>query len=533
MADDWQWFWASEQGRDRILRDELEGLQAQSARASAQSSRLNSQLAHLSGSIESRLSALSSAFDAYVELGDVREQLAGYPDTAAIRRDTAAAIDQLSRSGSAPPVDARGVDYWLPHAVNAVAALVQGHPDLDAERRAVALDRDAEMFLVAAAGALGRGEQVADRLPDLLVCDEALSSHQVALWRAACAGVFGRVLNQIRTRWELSLARDGDMQAWRMWLHEQSGSDRVDETLRWLDQETERLTSESEPEPAAGGEQAVAAARAPAAQTAVPGSPETGDPRAQLRIVVSELVARGMPGEVELLSRARELRARIEDPHRPQADAPTSSPAEVPVVDAVRSALADSTPGSVLRHELLPWVSGPLAAAVSELVAEAEDNEPVVVQARTPGGTVVVRAGVPLAAALVRARENVEIKNAPPTAKLYGSGAIAAGFAVLALVALLLTDSVGLPVVLLVSAGVAAAVSFVALRERTAATSRHAEDLSELDSKVQAAVGAAETTERDRQRLNADLVRWSETLRVRLGSAQAGGGLSAPPRSST
>ena len=86
MTDDWQWFWAGEGGRDRILRDEVEGLHAQLSSASSQTHRLSSQLATLSGSIESRLNALSAAFDAYVELGDVREELAAYEEPATVRR---------------------------------------------------------------------------------------------------------------------------------------------------------------------------------------------------------------------------------------------------------------------------------------------------------------------------------------------------------------------------------------------------------------------------------------------------------------
>ena len=43
------------------------------------------------------------------------------------------------------------------------------------------------------------------------------------------------------------------------------------------------------------------------AQADQPASP----PTARLRSLVSELVGRGMPGEAELLSRSRELRARF------------------------------------------------------------------------------------------------------------------------------------------------------------------------------------------------------------------------------
>ena len=134
VPDDWEWFWAGESGRDRLLRDEIEGLQGAASVARSQSARLSSQLAHVQGSMERRLSALAAAFDAYVELGDVREQLAGFPDTSATRREATAALRVLTRDGTPERLAEDQSGYWLAPAMNAVIALAAG--SADAGRRA-------------------------------------------------------------------------------------------------------------------------------------------------------------------------------------------------------------------------------------------------------------------------------------------------------------------------------------------------------------------------------------------------------------
>lgn len=104
-TDDLQWFLTSRGGRDRILRREVESLHASLSDASEQTTRLSSQLANLSGSIETRLNALSRAFDAYVELGDIREELLAYEEPAAVRRDVRGAIEALAGGRPATPID--------------------------------------------------------------------------------------------------------------------------------------------------------------------------------------------------------------------------------------------------------------------------------------------------------------------------------------------------------------------------------------------------------------------------------------------
>ncbi len=74
MTPDEGWFWTSAITREAILRDEVDSL-----------------------------GALSTAFDPYVEVGDVREQLAGYPETASGRQDVVRAIEDLGAGGPPRP----------------------------------------------------------------------------------------------------------------------------------------------------------------------------------------------------------------------------------------------------------------------------------------------------------------------------------------------------------------------------------------------------------------------------------------------
>ena len=61
----------------------------------------------------------------------------------------------LTRDGTPDRLEEDQSGYWLAPAMNAVIALAAGSADADAEKRAVDRDREAELFMVAAAGALG------------------------------------------------------------------------------------------------------------------------------------------------------------------------------------------------------------------------------------------------------------------------------------------------------------------------------------------------------------------------------------------
>lgn len=220
MSSDWTWSFRSEYGRDVMLRDRLEELESESDAASNRASRLSSQLARVQGSLETRLTALSRAFDAYVELGDVREQLLAFTGTAEIRRRAVAAIAALGRRATPQPMPPDS-QYWLVLAMTAVIARAGGGSDPEAEQAAIELDREAERFIVATLGALGHGGQVVDRLPSLLVTDDALDPGQQALWQAAAEGLFGpSALPSIRSSWAAGITGGSEsaLSGWTSWI---------------------------------------------------------------------------------------------------------------------------------------------------------------------------------------------------------------------------------------------------------------------------------------------------------------------------
>jgi hypothetical protein len=451
MPDDWSWFWAGEGGRDRLLREELEGLQATASASSAQSARLSSQLRRLQGSMESRLQALSTAFDAYVELGDVREQLAGYPDTSAIRRDVAKGLAVLGEGGVPERVDGRGVDYWLVDAMNEVIDLASGVP-----RRASApapSSQEHEMFVVAALGWLGHGERVGDRVAPLLTGDGALAAPQVLLWRAVVHGEFGDVLDAVRSVW----LRDLDLSApgWDAFAQDAARTPGPIQTLRWM---RDLLRGEWAP-----------------TREADAASP---DDRSALRSLVDALVGAGLGDERALLERARVLRARIEEPGAPEAD-PRAEPPRSATTTLVQQALLDPDVAPASRLALAGWVRPGLEAAAAGIAARVAAEEPAPVVARTEVGDVAVGTAGPDPARLAQLDTNAVQRSLTPRSRLLVPGA-AAGVTLVVGLVLLATHLAGLGVFLLV---VAAVLGVVLIRELLAVRRRKAE-LAELRQRI-------------------------------------------------
>ena len=384
-TDDLQWFLTSRGGRDRLLRREVESLHASLSDASEQTTRLSSQLANLSGSIETRLNALSRAFDAYVELGDIREDLLAYEEPAAVRRHVRGAIEALAGGRPAAPIDPRDLDYWLPYAMNAVIGLVQDHPADDALHHARALAPEADLFVVAACGALGHGEAATDLLPTVLAADDDLTPHQQAVWRATTAGVFGDPADLPATAWRLE--HDSTSSAdWLAWVRSHTRTSATG--IAWL----HSLVNDPSSLPAkAAADSAVDYAllegfASPPALSA--GTDSDVDPRQQLRTVVSDLVGGGMPTEADLLRRARELRALIERPESSGATDAEFKPATV-VSEVRRALLLPSMPPS-LRDSLLALAAPDLLAVVDELTAAARAEPPRREVLRTGSGEMVV-----------------------------------------------------------------------------------------------------------------------------------------------
>jgi hypothetical protein len=494
-VDDWGWFFSSEYGRDKMLRTEIESLSYASASAHASNARLSSQLALLQGSLESRLSALSAAFDAYVELGDVREQLSAYGDTAALRRGVASAIEALAAGRSPAPVEVGDGAYWLPHAANAVIALLAGSPDPEAEERARTLSRDADLFVVVTVGALGRGDLVADRVPDLLVADESLRTPQVVLWEAVVAGVYPSatdLLAAIGDRWRPALDA-GSGSEWRDWVGRCSGAPDPVGDLRWVREllagraTTDSATTDASPAATAAATLNLVPSASPdPSPTTSPTSPTTSpdspvDPRQRLRAVAGSMVAEGSDAERDLLFRARELRRRIEDPGGPPVPA---SPGEEPqqrVRDLVRALL--DAPDAALRGRAVDWLRPGLRRAVDEIAATPEPA-PKPQEVRTPGGSLVVAPSGPDQARLAQVRANVVAAYPTSDRVLIGTG-VGAGVLAVGVVVVLVTGASGaLLALLLIALVVVAGVALRSLRQRSVARTEVAADTAQLERAV-------------------------------------------------
>ena len=117
----------------------------------------------------------------------------------------------------------RGLDYWLPYAMNAVIGLVEGRPDPVAHDLARSLSPDADLFVVATCGALGHGAVVADLLPVVLVSDTELTEHQQRIWRAATTGVFGDLGDDLGEVWRPVLDRE-PVAGWSAWVTSHAAS---------------------------------------------------------------------------------------------------------------------------------------------------------------------------------------------------------------------------------------------------------------------------------------------------------------------
>jgi hypothetical protein len=514
VPDDWEWFWSSEYGRDRLLREEVESLSYQASAASSRANRMQSQLAQLQGSLESRLTALSKAFDAYVELGDVREQLAGYPDTSAIRRDVMGVIEQLSSGLPARPVDPRGLDYWLPYAANAVIEIVSGTGD-HAGADPAASGPEAKLFIVAAVGALGHGDRVADRLPELLITDREFTGNQVILLDAVVAGVYGPVLDSLEPAFRPMVQRT-DPAGWKAWIEKAADSNNEDRMLSWLRAQLVDPNSPATPDQAspdqAGPDQAGLPSNGQPDEADAGSAP---DSRAPLRQLVSSLTGSGYGDEGSLLARSRELRWQIEHPGqtRPESE---QGPAPVDALDRLRHHVQTLPPGSPEHQTLIQWLAPGLLTAIDPLAA-APQRAPAKISVRTYYGQLEVTASGPDSARLPQILANVELSGVVPPGKLYGYGIAAGVLAVLALV-LALTGQPVVAVLAIVAAVVCGVLCILQLRARQEATEAARVALDQVNQQVTDGVDRAKQADLAAIETAQERARLADHLRHRLNT---------------
>ncbi|SDE39990.1 hypothetical protein [Auraticoccus monumenti] len=525
-VDDLTWFFSSEYGRDRLLRDELESASAAAASAARNASRLRSQLAQVQGSMEARLSALSRAFDAYVELGDVREQLIAFGDTRMIRRDAVEVIESLSAGVVPEPLDPERYDsrYWLLDAVNALVAVAAGRRDPELEARASAQDPSAEVFLVACATALGHGDQVVDLLASALTTDGAFDPAQLAVADAALTGALGPeglvAVEQV-VQHHLADERAG----WSAWLHEQVGTGDEERRLDWV----ERLVVDGPwPEEPVDGplRRPLLRDRDRDREPAAPrtaGVPRLEDPLTRLRALVGGLVAEGGPEERDLIALATRLRAQIEHPEASVQTAP-ETPAGVPVRDWVVARSRGEAPDA--RQVAREWLRPHLAALVASIPVEVR-REPLAVSVQNGGWRIEAGPeGVdPAVMRSSRAQVERETSGLPrPALGCWVGGAVAV---VLGLVTLAASPTAG-GVLVVLGLLVGAAGFYLRTRARAEERRWREQRLADLDAAIHTA-GEQLVVARD-ERARADAEHRARHQRLAASLAARGAGPLTPPR---
>lgn len=338
--DPWDLAFRSEWGRDKALN---EAINETAMAAHSANRRLSSKLSELEGSFEKRLTALTKAFDAYVELGDVREQLRQLPDARPTLAAVRVALDQLIAGQPATPIDTQLHDHWLAHATNAVAELTEGRPSGASESAAVERSSEAPVFIAMACLALGRGDVLKGRLAALFAGLEELGEVHLLLFRAAAAGrVDAAELTALGQTLQPAIM---DSDSWWAWLgtspDDADGRAAVSSLL-----DGERPTKG--PTPDAKGRKKGADA-----------PEESLDD--QLRGTAVALAGAGSDEERLLLARAQFLRERIESP-----EGVTEVPAvSVPVVEVIQAAIADEAPPGPIRAAMVDWLRPKLAEMVA------------------------------------------------------------------------------------------------------------------------------------------------------------------------
>lgn len=253
MVNNSEWFWASEYGRDKLLREELEAqagaLAASRVRQQRDTSKLRSELRTMQGSLETRLDALTNAFVAFVELDGIRKQLAAFPQHAEARRYAFQDL-QVLLDGDIPPQRPDVDGYWLPPAMSAL------RPDgsVDPEQAALARQRDphaAPVFLATAQAAFGAGEAVVAELPKLLTPDDqgTWAEWQLLLWGATLRGAFGPAALTTLTATFRPLITSAD--DWLEWARAQAGADDAT-ALEWVTSQLEEFAPRPTPEQETG-----------------------------------------------------------------------------------------------------------------------------------------------------------------------------------------------------------------------------------------------------------------------------------------
>jgi hypothetical protein len=484
VSDDW---WIDYRQNRRI--EELQGeVQAAYGYAASRSRALQSRLSQVQGSLERRLDRLATSFDAFVELSDIRLELAVFDREATVRHRARRLLMGLARGASDPPP--LGLDdcpgYWLKPAAEGLSALVRGDDSAAEKYTAEAIERDEDrttLFLTLGLATAGRYSEAVPWLSRTLpALGATVTTVQRQLWIASADGAFGepgrahieRRLTEVLDEMPPEAA-DQHGERWR-----QAVVGRPGKTRSSLPRELQNQAGLTEPPVMA---ERLAALRAKIEEAL---QPVDAAPAADFVSLLTTLVDEGGPEERALVARARELRQIIESGGTEQQvawDAPAGE-----TLDLLRGDMFErSAPGA---RALAAKVGGRwLRSATDALARKATARPPEAVDVRLYGRP--LRVGLEGSADLAAAQEDIErAAEVSPTGERLGIAVALAG-----VVVLVLTIAAGLPALAVVAAVVILVGASVAIKLR-------------LDQRR-----AREAAGHDKERLAAQAKNIAETLK--------------------
>jgi hypothetical protein len=331
VSDDW---WTDYRQNRQIK--ELQGeVEAAYSYAASRSRALQSRLSQVQGTLERRLDRLAKSFDAFVELSDIRLELAVFDREAAVRHRTRRLLMGLAQGADDPPP--LGLDdcpgYWLKPAADGLAALVRGDTTEAEKLTTEAASRDEDrttLFLTLGLATAGRYTEavpwLSRSLPSL---GTTVTAVQRRLWIACADGAFGEPgrSHVERRLTELLDEMPADAAEKQRGLWFQAITERTGDKKVALPRELQGEASLTKPPTAAARlaglrtrvEQALppddpapANPAASAASSAAPAPAAPSTVASDFVGLLTTLIDEGSPEERELVARARELRQIIE-----------------------------------------------------------------------------------------------------------------------------------------------------------------------------------------------------------------------------
>jgi hypothetical protein len=354
---------------------------------------------------------LAAAFDAFVELSDIRADLAVHGDAAVARHRVRQLLAAVTAAQPPAPLDVPDVDrYWLVPAARALQARLTGDGAAADRHAAQAVEFDAgrsTYFLAAATRLAGPSELDAAQLAALLpVADEPLVNRAQRLaWLATAAGAFGPSAKDVLVaglRTAVGVLPEGRPlpEPWAPTSSTNAGA--AADALAALHK------SCIEPEP-----------DAPAADTDEAPSPML----MPLRELVGGLVDEGDEPERALLRRVEQLRAVVENGTAPPAYRPWDEPAGT-VVELVHNDIVGGTVAAGARpvavRAAVPW----LQVVARQLADRGRLSSPEASNVRVRGRDVAITADGADQAAVAAIRADLAEAYRPSGVgqRLFGSG---------------------------------------------------------------------------------------------------------------